>query len=84
MDQELLDRTRRIETRITRIGNHLGIDVGGSKPTWDPERQAIVLPTPNCSISDCLAIIPAEIGPGMTVDVFIADQYLTTLCKRPG
>jgi hypothetical protein len=29
---EIADRARRIETRVTKVANHLGIDAGGEKP----------------------------------------------------
>lgn len=79
MEQETLDRVRRIETRVTKIGNHLGVDVGGGKPEWDRVNERVVLPSPNCSISECVKVIPPQFN-GRLVNVFVDDEYLTTLC----
>jgi hypothetical protein len=38
--EEIADRARRTETRVTKVANHLGIDAGGEKPTWDNARPS--------------------------------------------
>lgn len=76
--REIRDRMRRVETRVTKIGQSLGVDVGGGKPTWDPNDKVVTIPTPNCAIGSILAAIPEHERKG-EVDVYIADEYLTTL-----
>jgi hypothetical protein len=38
----------------------------------------VVLPTPNCSIRECLEIIPQRFA-GLPVQVYVGEQYLTSL-----
>lgn len=75
---ELLDRVRRIETRVTKIGHHMGVDVGGGRPSWDERRGRIMLPSPNCSISECINVVPRGHPPGL-VDVYIDEQHICAL-----
>lgn len=76
-DHELLDRVRRIETRVTKIGHAMGVDVGGGRPSWDVKRGCVVLPSPNCSIAECVNIVPASReGP---VDVYVGDQFICAI-----
>jgi hypothetical protein len=76
-EKEIVDRTRRIETRLTKIGRAMGIDVGGGQPTWDDEHRRVVLPTPNCSVESMLKIIPP--GVAEDVDVYVHSEYLFSL-----
>lgn len=58
---EILDRVRRIETRTTIIGRHLGADVGGGKPSWSANNDGsgrIDAPTANCSLAEMMKVIP--------------------------
>jgi hypothetical protein len=77
-DREIVDRVRRIETRITKIGEHLDVDVGGGKPVWDSPSGRVVIPTPNCSIGAVLKVIPED-RRTKEVDVFVKGDYLLTL-----
>jgi hypothetical protein len=81
-DKEILDRVRRTETRVTKIGRALGIDVGGGKPEWDDSEGRVTIPTPNCSIRDILAVIP-EGRRAFEIDVYAGDDYLLTLFVDP-
>jgi hypothetical protein len=76
--QEIVDRVRRIETRVTKIGNHMGVDVGGGKPVWDMGRCSVVLPSLNCSIREIVDIIPPKFA-GHPVNVFVGDDHFTTI-----
>jgi len=80
-DRELVDRVRRIETRVTKIGRHFGIDVGGGRPIWDP-RGRVVIPSPNCSVGDILKTVPDASRSG-EVDVYVGDEYMMTLYIDP-
>lgn len=81
-DREILDRTRRIETRLTVLAKALGINVGGGTPVWNEESGRIQAPSPNCSLSECLKVIP----PGMKdndIDVYVGHDYLLTIFVEP-
>lgn len=80
---EVRDRVRRIETRITKVAEHFGIDVGGGKPVWDDATGRIVIPTPNCSIGDVLKAIPDNHRRDKDIDVFVKGDYLLTLFVDP-
>ena len=82
MVAELLDRSRRIETRVTKIGIALGVDVGGGKPVWGEGK--IILPTPNCSVGECLAIVPQEWNLADPVALYVGDEYLVSLVAQLG
>jgi hypothetical protein len=77
-EREILDRTRRIETRITKIGRAMGIDVGGGKPIWIADSARIIIPSPNCSVGAIIDAIPVG-RRSEEVDVFINDEYMLTL-----
>lgn len=81
-DREILDRVRRTETRVTKIGRALGIDVGGGKPVWNDADGKVVIPSPNCSIGDVLQAIP-EGRRHVEIDVYVAEDYLLTLFVDP-
>jgi hypothetical protein len=53
---EVLDRTRRIETRLTRFMEAQGFDTQVRRPTWN--NGVIKVPSPETSLKDCMAVIP--------------------------
>jgi hypothetical protein len=71
---EILSRVRRIETRTTIIGRHLGADVGGGKPEW--HNGKIIVPTPNCSLGELMKVIPSDWRGRF--EVRVNDDYLFT------
>lgn len=55
-NREVLDRVRRIETRLTKYLEAQGFDTGAVKPVW---RDGVVyLPSGACSIHDILRATP--------------------------
>jgi hypothetical protein len=78
--REVRDRMRRVETRVTKIGRFLGVDVGGGRPIW--RDGTVVVPTPNCAIGEMLKVIP-DGAKGGDVDVYVNDDYLFTLFIDP-
>lgn len=79
---EMLDRTRRIETRLTRYLEQNGFETGVQRPVWNP-RGGIDIPTRACSIHDMLAVVPADWNRGDEIIVrihgeFVMAIYLTT------
>jgi hypothetical protein len=67
--RELLDRARRIETRLTKFMEANGFDTQTQKPVWDLGR--VTMPSMDCSLKHILDSVPVEyegevvvVGPG--------------------
>lgn len=60
--QEVVDRTRRIETRLTKWLTANGFETGARKPVWNEADHSIVVPNASTSLADCLDVFPAELG----------------------
>jgi exonuclease VII large subunit len=54
--QEILDRTRRIETRMTRFLEERGFDTKVQRPAWSD--GVVTIPTLGASLKDILSVIP--------------------------
>lgn len=74
VEKELLDRTRRIETRLTRFMEESGFDTQVQRPTWSG--GIIHAPTSSVSLRDCLAIIPDTWDRSEAVAVMVKDDLL--------
>lgn len=59
LSQEILDRVRRIETRLTKFLEASGFDTQVQRPGFTPD-GFLVIPTPSVSLRDCLEAIPRE------------------------
>ena len=76
--KEILDRVRRTETRVTKIGRAMGVDVGGGVPTLVNGR--INVPSPNCSIGEIAKLLEAGVSNSVVgTQVFVGDDYLATI-----
>ena len=81
-ETETLARVRRIETRLTRVANHLNIDVGGAKPRWDANHKRIVVESSNCSLIDLFKSVPLHIKDTELIPIYIGEQFY--FCLRMG
>jgi hypothetical protein len=63
--QELVDRARRTETRVTRISTHLGVDAGGEKPQLDG--SFLLVPNIKVSLEDILDALRGFNGPEVSL-----------------
>jgi hypothetical protein len=79
IQQELRDRMRRIETRMTRFMEAHGFDTKIQRPQWD--HGFIHVPTASVSLKDCLDVIPAEWPRGTAVTVIVKQDELCTLYR---
>lgn len=70
-EKEMVDRLRRIETRLTKYMLTQGFDTQSQKPTWLGD-GVIDIPSRSCALSDCLEAIPAD---------WVKDEGVTILCK---
>lgn len=55
---EIMDRCRRIETRLTKYLEIQGFDTRVRKPDW--EDGEIIVPSLSVSVQDCIAVVPRE------------------------
>lgn len=76
---EVLDRTRRIETRLTKFMEASGFDTKVRRPLWNGE--AIIVPSPATSLRDCLSVIPADHSRTLSIPVYHKDELLLVIGK---
>lgn len=55
---ETLERTRRIEMRLTRLMEGLNIESGVYRPVWND--GTVIVPSHMSSLSDCLKVVPGN------------------------
>lgn len=58
---ETLDRTRRIESRLTSLINKLGFISPGKKPVWDGSDLTVTIQSKETALDDILGVIPDHI-----------------------
>jgi hypothetical protein len=71
---EIADRARRTETRVTKIANHMGIDAGGEKPKLSG--NTLYVPTVKTSLEDIVVAIGSYSGP---ISVYCGEDYMVTI-----
>ena len=81
IDDEVLSRTRRIETRLTQLMLAMGVDTQAQKPIFmraEPETNArVVIPSRHTSMKEVLDTVPKSCdGP---VELFVGDKHVATL-----
>lgn len=83
--QEILSRTRRIETRLTQQMVALGYDTDTQKPTFErpvgvgaPAR--VSLPSPHSSMKEILTSIPEDYTE--PVEIFIGTEMVVTVFRK--
>jgi hypothetical protein len=86
--QEIMDRTRRIETRLTRFMEAQGFDTQVQRPQWLPPQEAgaagaILLPTPATSLRDCLDVVPGDWDSLRPIVLIVKDEHIGTLLMPP-
>ena len=74
VDKEVLDRLRRIETRLTTFMISQGYDPGGNHPRWDG--AALHIPSTKVALQDMLDAIPDGVA---SAPLWIEGDYLATL-----
>lgn len=76
---EVLDRVRRIETRLTMFLEASGFDTKVRRPLWDGTRRRVIVPNPSTPLKDCVAAIPEAYRGQVTV--YCKDDLITTIIK---
>lgn len=75
---EILQRSRRIETRLTRFLEAEGIQTGMQRPWWTDNR--VMIPSPTTTIDAVLKCIP-ENWPDEVEIILKEEQRLKVLCS---
>jgi len=76
--EEIRGRTRRIETRLTKFMEKNGFDTEAKRPVWDRGRQALVIPSLDATLRECLAALPDA---SIDYEVRIGDDLVGYLGK---
>jgi hypothetical protein len=71
--KEVLDRCRRMETRLTRFLESQGFDTKARRPTF--VKGMLFIPSMACSIQDCVAAIPSD-ERGKEVGIYHQDDFI--------
>lgn len=77
VEEELLSRTRRIETRLTQLMIGLGIGTKADKPVFDQQHSTIHVPSMHSSLQEILDSLPEDwqgpvgvcVGPNLVVEI---------------
>lgn len=77
--QEIVDRSRRTETRVTKIANHIGVSAGEEKPRYEAAKRRVHITSRRSAIDDVMAVVPLEDRCPKGVDVFCGADYLMSL-----
>ena len=75
---EIVQRCRRIETRLTRLLETEGIQTGIQRPWWMDDK--VMVPSPTTTLDAVLKCIP-ENWPHTVQVVLKQDQHLAILCR---
>jgi len=78
-EKEMLDRLRRIETRLTSFLHSQGVNTNSAMPVFSG--NCVTIPSMACSLKDILGAIPE--GYGMSINVIHADEHVATLYMVP-
>jgi hypothetical protein len=75
---EVLQRSRRIETRLTRLLETEGISTGIQRPWWMDDR--VMIPSPMTTIDAILKVVPEGWSQPVRI-VLKEDQQFVVLCN---
>lgn len=75
--KEVLQRVRRLETRVTMYLESQGFDTQVQRPKWDADRKTVALPSRATSLKDILAVIPKDTKG--EIDLEFETEVLATL-----
>lgn len=74
---ETLERVRRIETRLTKLLNHFGLNPGAEKAYYE-QPDIVRVPSRKVSIESILDALPPNFG-REEFDVYIGTDYVCTV-----
>ena len=80
---EILDRVRRIETRLCNFITSSGGEVHSVKPHWDDAQRAVIIPGMDVRISECLLAAADQPDDDDGFDVLDRNgQYVATIWRK--
>lgn len=71
---ELIDRSRRTETRLTKYLESIGFDTRVQRPYWNG--HSVIVPTPAVTLCDILAQVPTDYPMDEPIPVRCRGQFL--------
>ena len=74
MLNELVDRSRRIETRLTKYLESIGFDTKVQRAYWNG--HSVIIPTPNTPLSEVLAQVPQDYPDDEPIPVRCRGQFI--------
>lgn len=74
---EIMDRCRRIETRLTKYLEQQGFDTRVRRPEWDD--GDIIVPSLTVSVQDCVSVVPNNWDLAEPIQVVHKGRTLMTL-----
>jgi hypothetical protein len=80
--RELLDRNRRMETRLTKFMMAQGFETGVQKPSFNP-LGSVELPSPACAMKDILEAIPPDWKQGEPIILMHKGTFVAELYRDP-
>lgn len=80
--REVRDRTRRIETRLTKWLEAEGFETKVQRPVWRGDGRLDV-PTRSCSLADCLSVVPPDWPGDEEIGVFCNGEFIVSLFTAP-
>lgn len=75
---EIVDRVRRTETRLTKYMEAQGFDTQVARALWVPDPGYVLVPSPAVAIREVISAIPADYA-GLTVGVKVGSELLFTV-----
>lgn len=75
--EETLGRLRRVETKTTKVANHLGVDAGGDKPELNDVTGVLQVPSRKVSLDDVLDAVRGRDGI-VSIAVYCGTEFLMT------
>lgn len=79
-NSEVLDRVRRIETRLTRYLEAQGFETGARKPTF--HKGTLIVPTKAISLNDMLGAVPEGWSSEEEIEVIFEGKRITSIYVR--
>ena len=75
--EEILDRSRRIESRLTSFIAKSGFSTGGKRPEWNRDDETIIVPSREIALIEVINAVPFHVT--KAVPVIFAGHTICTI-----